>query len=32
MKMMEAEITATQGIKRFDNKFKMSDYDKSFNQ
>lgn len=30
MKQMESEILATEGVKRFGNKFKQSDYAKSF--
>ena len=31
MKQMEFEIKATEGIKRFGNKFRKSEYDNSFN-
>ena len=30
MKAMEDEIVATEGVKRFGNKFRMSDYNKNF--
>ena len=30
MKAMEEEIVATEGVKRFGNKFRMSDYNKNF--